>query len=466
MVFPPLVPVKRRRVIYVAAGPAPSMTRAGSSRCAPARDGLGSAPRTPGLLQAGDNKGWKTVNWLYWGLAAFLAAGSLALVLAPLWRRPAAPARRAAYDMQVLKDQLREIEADHARGLMSDGEAKATRAEVARRLLAASEAEGAEAVPGAAPARLSHAAAALLGVAGLGATAFLYVTLGSPGLPDAPRAERLAAISSAHAARPGQAEAESAAAAQNAPRAPSADDGLIEKLKTVLAERPTDLEGHRLLARSLAAMNRWAEARAAQADVITLLGPQASAQDYVDLAELGVMAAGGYVSPETEAALTKALQRDPANPGARYYSALTALQGGRPDLAYRLFGDLVAAGPADAPWIAGARAGLEEAARQANLPPPAPAAGAPGPGVADVEAAEAMSPEDRQAMIEGMVANLQTRLDTQGGAPAEWARLIGAYRVLGREDEARVALAKARAAFAADPGAIDQINAAAEGLAP
>ena len=109
MVFPPLVPVKRRRVIYVAAGPAPSMTRAGSSRCAPARDGLGSAPRTPGLLQAGDNKGWKTVNWLYWGLAAFLAAGSLALVLAPLWRRPAAPARRAAYDMQVLKDQLREI---------------------------------------------------------------------------------------------------------------------------------------------------------------------------------------------------------------------------------------------------------------------------------------------------------------------------------------------------------------------
>lgn len=77
-----------------------------------------------------------------------------------------------------------------------------------------------------------------------------------------------------------------------------------------------------------------------------------------------------------------------------------------------------------------------------------------------------MSPEDRQAMIEGMVANLQTRLDTQGGAPAEWARLIGAYRVLGREDEARVALAKARAAFAADPGAIDQINAAAEGLAP
>ena len=45
----------------------------------------------------------------------------------------------------------------------------------------------------------------------------------------------------------------------------------------------------------------------------------------------------------------------------------------------------------------------------AGLPPPAEAA-APGPTAADIEAAaEAMPPEERQAMIEGMV-------DAAGGA--------------------------------------------------
>lgn len=418
----------------------------------------GSGPR--------GNRGWDTVDWLYWGLAAFLAAGSLGLVLAPLWRRAGTAGSRAAYDMQVLKDQLRELEADHARGLLSETEAAATRAEIARRLLAASDAESTEAAARAVPARLSRRAAALFGLAGIAAVGILYAAVGSPGLPDAPRAERLAAISAAHAARPAQTEAEAAVAARNGPPPATADDGLIEKLRTVLADRPNDLEGHQLLARSLAAMNRWADARAAQATVVALLGPAATAQDYVDLAELGVMATDGYVSPETEAALTRALQRDPTNPGARYYSALTALQGGRPDLAYRLFGDLVAQGPADAPWLPGARAGLEAAAQQANLPPPPEPAPPTGPGTADVEAAEAMSPEDRQAMIEGMVAKLQTRLDTAGGSPADWARLIGAYGVLGQGEAARAAAGKARAAYAADPDALAEINAAAAGLAP
>ena len=44
---------------------------------------------------------------------------------------------RASHDLQVFRDQLREVEADARRGLLSPEEAAATRTEVSRRLLAA-----------------------------------------------------------------------------------------------------------------------------------------------------------------------------------------------------------------------------------------------------------------------------------------------------------------------------------------
>jgi cytochrome c-type biogenesis protein CcmH len=47
-----------------------------------------------------------------------------------------------------------------------------------------------------------------------------------------------------------------------------------------------------------------------------------------------------------------------------------------------------------------------------------------------------MSPEERQAMIEGMVARLEDRLTSDGGTPEEWLRLINAYVQLGRRDDA------------------------------
>ena len=70
-------------------------------------------------------------------------------------------------------------------------------------------------------------------------------------------------------------------------------------------------------------------------------------------------------------------------------------------------------------------------------------------------------PEDRRRMVEGMVEGLETRLATQGGAPDEWARLIGALVVIGRQDHARDILAEARARFAATPEALAVIAEAA-----
>ena len=400
-------------------------------------------------------------------IAGGVVLGSLGLVLAPMLRGSGRGERRASYDMQIYRDQLREIEADRGRGVLGAEEAEATRVEVARRLLAAADAEAGEVGAALAPRRLSRGLAVALAVALAVGTAGLYRGLGAPGFPDQPLALRLAGGGIERTQRPDQAEAEAIVAARGMqPAAPEGAENaaLLDQLAVILRDRPDDLEGHRLLAGGLAGLGRFAEARVAQARVLELMGPAAGAADFTDQAELMILAAQGYVSPEAERALAEALTRDAGEPRARYYSGLSALQAGRADLASPLWARLLEEGPADAPWIPAIEAGIDEVARMAGLPPRA----APGPGSAEVEAAAGMTEAERAAMVEGMVGQLSGRLAAEGGPPEDWAQLIRSLGVLGRGDEARAIRDEARGVFTADARALALIDAAGEaaGLAP
>ena len=104
-------------------------------------------------------------------------------------------------------------------------------------------------------------------------------------------------------------------------------------------------------------------------------------------------------------------------------------------------------------------------------PPAAPDATAPvlaGPSAEDLSAAQEMSPQDRQEMIQGMVARLSDRLATEGGTAPEWAQLIGALGVLGQTDRAKAIYAEAKTRFAEDNEALAGLKAAAQqaGLTP
>jgi cytochrome c-type biogenesis protein CcmH len=81
-----------------------------------------------------------------------------------------------------------------------------------------------------------------------------------------------------------------------------------------------------------------------------------------------------------------------------------------------------------------------------------------------VAAAEKLSAEDRAKMIAQMVDGLAQRLRRDGGDLAGWQRLINAYVVLGREQEARKALAEARSKFPADETALAALAALAKSL--
>ena len=66
----------------------------------------------------------------------------------------------------------------------------------------------------------------------------------------------------------------------------------------------------------------------------------------------------------------------------------------------------------------------------------------PGPSREDMDAASQMSAEDRDAIISGMVARLDERLKENPRDPDGWQRLVRSYVVLGKQDEARDALAR------------------------
>jgi cytochrome c-type biogenesis protein CcmH len=105
---------------------------------------------------------------------------------------------------------------------------------------------------------------------------------------------------------------------------------------------------------------------------------------------------------------------------------------------------------------------------EANDTPVPASAPAPGPSAADVEAAARLAPDERLAMIEGMVASLAERLEGDPGDADGWARLIRSYMVLNRPADARAALDKARTALAedADKRALVDETARAVGLMP
>ncbi len=402
--------------------------------------------------------------WIATG--AFSALVALALVMAFL-RPRAAGVPTAAYDLRVYRDQLRELERDVERGVISGPEAERARTEVSRRVLEADRALQATTRGSVSGPKGKAMIGAAIGLTVAGAFG-VYLQIGAPGYPDLPLATRISLVEQARAARPGQADAEDGISVRSAPPVDAAREALVMQLRTIMEQRPDDAEGLSLLAANEAALGNFRAARLAQARLIAVLGDAASGRDYIDLAEMMVLAAGGYVSPEAEEALQQGLQLAPRDGTARYYAGLMFAQQGRPDLAFPIWRGLLAESTPDAPWLEPIRLQIEEVAflagvdvSLAELPQPGR-----GPTAAQVEAAGEMAPEDRIAMIQGMVGGLADRLATEGGPPDEWARLIGAYVVLGETEAARAIHAEALTVFADVPTALDLINAAASGLEP
>ena len=392
--------------------------------------------------------------WLFWAIAAVLTA-MVALVMVQALRR-GGDSDGEHPDLKVYRDQLAEVDRDLARGTLTEEEGQRLRVEVSRRLLEADRSLASQAAP---TARGSLIWAGVLVIAVLGGALWVYDRMGAPGYADLPLASRLAAADQALQSRPSQAETLAILPAAS-PIDPGAEfTALMDKLRAAVTQRPDDAMGLELLARNESALGNYQAAYEAQTKLLTLLDQSASPDQHLFAAQILIAQAQGYVSPDAEAHLIDVLRRAPDNGMARYLTGLMFAQNGRPDRAFELWQPLILEGPEDAPWVEAASADIETAAALAGIPFEMPEI--PGPSAEDMAAAGDMTAEDQQAMIEGMVGQLEARLLAEGGSVEEWLRLINALQVLNQTERGTAALRAAEAALAADPAGLQSVRDAA-----
>ncbi len=380
---------------------------------------------------------------LLWVILAGLTAIVLFFLLRPLAGGGGDEPAREAFNAAVYRDQLEEIDSDRARGLIPESEAEAARIEVARRLLAADAKKSEQGStldprPPARAAMISVARALPLAVLGI------YLLYGSPRLPDQPLAARL----------------QEPVDGQNIAT-------LVARVEARLRAHPEEGEGWDAIAPIYMSARSYNAAAEAYSQAIRLLG--ASAKRLSGYGQALVLEKDGVVSEQARTMLERALALNATLMEPRILIAIAKEQDGEYGAAIEDWRGLLEREGADEAWRAMVQMRIASAEAHLSGRPQAGAGmasreGLRGPSAGDIEAAQNMSPADRQAMVETMVQRLAARLEQGSDDLPGWLRLVRAYTVLDRKDDAQEALARAKSQFADNAQAIEQLDALAAEL--
>ncbi|MCC4241735.1 c-type cytochrome biogenesis protein CcmI [Thalassospira povalilytica] len=359
------------------------------------------------------------------------------------------------HDLAVYRDQLAEIERDIERGVLSTEQANAARIEVQRRILNADQRikareSGATSGIGKPSLRIYSALAIVLFlIGGFG----LYLDLGSPDMPDRPIASRADEINAIQ-------QAESI----NSDRLAALNRAVSDLSQKLIAD-PENLKGWELLGASLMALGRPVEAQTAFLEAVKLSDRDG---DYLAMyAESLIRGDNGQINATARGVLKEAATTQSGDPRIQYYLGLADAQDGNIAAAVDRWIALANGAPADAAWLPMVVARIKDAALAQGIDiegrlDVAKAAPSNGPSQDDVAAAQQMTPEERQDMINSMVDGLADRLDGNPDDPEGWARLMQAYMVLGKQDKAQAAYQKASDVFADQPDLVARFDALAK----
>ena len=372
---------------------------------------------------------------IFWLISAALTLAAVSAALLPLTKRQAAVVPADANDLEVYKDQLRELADDLARGLISPENASAAKLEISRRILRLDTEAPTQSGSTRSnwPTKAAVGAALMIPVIGWGG----YLLSGQPQMPDQPIAVRM-----------------------STPPANAPIEVLLAKTEQHLALNPNDGKGWEVIAPVYLRLGQFEKAALAFRQTLKLNG--ASLKNELGLGEALAGLNNGLIGPDAEEAFQRAAALAPDDPQPKILLAAALAQRGQYRQAKAAFQAILATAPADAPWraiVEQSIANLETAQTK-----PVPDAGQPGPTAADVENAAGMSAADRTAMIEGMVANLDEKLKNNPADKAGWLRLIRSYAMLGKPDTALEALERAQQGLAGDTAGLSEVNALAAEL--
>jgi len=291
-------------------------------------------------------------------LAALLVALALGFVLVPLLRHRArtAPSDRADANAAIYRDQLTELETERAQGVISAARFEETRAEIERRLaedLASGDAADQAPILQWQGSRLALVLGFVLPLVAAG----LYVLVGTPAALD-PTAGAQSAQGQ-HQVTPEEIEA------------------MVAQLAARLEREPNNPEGWRMLARSQAAIGRYAESAKAYARLIEVGGRNADV--LADYADALAMAAGRNLQGEPMRLVEEALALDPDHVKALALAGTAEFARGNYAAAIVHWERLMKTLPPDSPLAEGVRSGLADARQRAGGAPLAAAPAAPAP---------------------------------------------------------------------------------------
>lgn len=354
------------------------------------------------------------------GISALLTLLAVAWLVRPLLRKPTGHGVSSErLNADIHRDQLHALQADLARGVISQQDFETTRDELQLRLL--DDTESFEATPKNkkqsfwTPKRTSVAVGLSLPVLALG----LYLQLGTP-------------------------EAINPIAAAN--RNDHQMQEMIDKLAQRLESNPNDPKAWVMLARSYKAMARFAEAQQAfeRAGDIVKTDPDL----LVDHAELIAIMAGNQLQGKPEQMINEALRLNPKHPMGLMMSGLAAYQNADYQSAATRWEKLLDMLPPDSPDAQQMQANIDDArakgglaATESNKLPPIPAGAGAG-----------MTASNVNDMVDRLAARLKDNPDDLAG----WARLARAYKVQNRLDEAIAAYAKTGKLLDTDPDLLTQ----------
>jgi cytochrome c-type biogenesis protein CcmH len=278
-----------------------------------------------------------------WLAVVLLTLAALITVLPPLLKGAKAIAASDS-DLAVYRDQLKEVDVDEGRGLISAAEAEAARIEIKRRILAlAPSAPATRETP-----RGAKVLALVVAFAVIGGSVGTYLLLGRPGLP----------------AQPYDPVREQQTADGDMLRQ---IDSMVERLADRLKQQPNDGEGWRMLGWSYIQLGRVDEGVEALKRAVTLDAQNGALRSL--LGEALFRQAGGKVTPEALAAFEEAVKRDAKDPRARFYIGVGQMQAGKDREALATWVAIIRDGPPDAEWLPAIRAAAREVAVKLKLDP-------------------------------------------------------------------------------------------------
>ena len=266
---------------------------------------------------------------LFWLMAAALAALVLAFVMRPLlFTLGKTDLSRSKANIEIYRDQLRELDADRAAGTLAETDYDAARLELESRLLQ-------DVVPESAPSRgASRGLLLTLALAVPLCAALLYFAVGNPRSFEAP--------------------------GQNL-------EAMVARLAAHLRENPEDGTGWALLGRSYAAMGRFPESVDAYAKA-AVRNPR-DAQLLADFADALAMARGRSLEGEPEKLLARALEIDPENLKALALAGTAAFNRRDFSAAQRHWQKMLQLVPADSEEARSIQASVDEAKALASQRP-------------------------------------------------------------------------------------------------